>query len=380
MGENFMDKELQDFLLDIDCLNELSSWVDRFNIFDVLKISRTEIRHSNTLSWLLDPNENHNLGDAYLRGVVQRLVEKDDSGRYDVFKLLLLDLYDFTVYREYKNIDILLISEKEKTLFAIENKVGSHEHSNQLDRYRKILESEYANYMKVYIFLTPDGEEPSDVENWDILTYYDVIDVLEKVCSKVELQKGVKLMIQNYIEIVRRDIVEDQQLREVCNKIYNKHKKALDLIFKYKPNGTDIIKNTLTQLAEDRVIIYHPEWNYSFQTKELNNTLPYLEQPISSWNTKNIASYWFDVTEEKFAIVFEIGGLNVPESSMIIMQKMIDCLKPNDTRRDVFRYKRLFRSKWYPLSYTEDDEKHVRDAVDEIYKMQTELLKNIGKQ
>ena len=103
-----MDKELQDFLLDIDCLNELSSWVDRFNIFDVLKISRTEIRHSNTLSWLLDPNENHNLGDAYLRGVVQRLVEKDDSGRYDVFKLLLLDLYDFTVYREYKNIDIFI--------------------------------------------------------------------------------------------------------------------------------------------------------------------------------------------------------------------------------------------------------------------------------
>lgn len=57
---NLSDEEaLQDFLLDIDCLDELLPWTKRFNLFDVLKISRTEIRHSNILSWLLNPNENH---------------------------------------------------------------------------------------------------------------------------------------------------------------------------------------------------------------------------------------------------------------------------------------------------------------------------------
>ena len=35
------EKALQDFLLDIDCLDELIPWVAKFNIFDVLKISRT---------------------------------------------------------------------------------------------------------------------------------------------------------------------------------------------------------------------------------------------------------------------------------------------------------------------------------------------------
>ena len=121
------EKALQDFLLDIDCLDELIPWVAKFNIFDVLKISRTEIRHSNVLAWLLDANENHGLGDMFIREIMQTLVEEDDSSKYDVFRLLLLDFHSFTVYREWNNIDIMLLSDEEKVVIAFENKVGSHE-------------------------------------------------------------------------------------------------------------------------------------------------------------------------------------------------------------------------------------------------------------
>ncbi len=120
---------------------------------------------------------------------------------------------------------------------AIENKVGSYEHSNQLNHYRNILEKEYADYQRIYVFLTPDGEEPSDAENWDILTYTDVVEVLENICCKIELQPDVSMMIKNYIEVIRRDIVKDQKLIDICNKIYNKHKKALDLIYEYRTDG-----------------------------------------------------------------------------------------------------------------------------------------------
>ncbi|MCI6190677.1 MAG: PD-(D/E)XK nuclease family protein [Clostridium sp.] len=199
MIENKEEKALQDFLLDIECLDELLPWSGKFNLFDVLKISKTEIRHSNMLAWLLNPNENHGLGDAYLRGIFQRLVENDLNGRYDIFKILLLDMFSFSVYREWNNIDILLVSKNEKVLMAIENKVGSCEHSNQLNRYRNILEKEYEDYQRIYVFLTPDGEEPSDIENWDILTYNDVVEVLENICCKIELQPDVSIMIKNYI-------------------------------------------------------------------------------------------------------------------------------------------------------------------------------------
>ena len=70
-------------------------------MFDVLKISRTEIRHSNMLGWLLNPNENHGMGDVFLKGIFQRLVENDSDGRYDIFNVLLMDFYTFSVMREW---------------------------------------------------------------------------------------------------------------------------------------------------------------------------------------------------------------------------------------------------------------------------------------
>ena len=93
------EKVLQEFLLDIECLDELLPWTGKFNLFDVLKVSRTEIRHSNMLAWLMDPNENHGLGDAFLKGILRRLMENDLDGKYDVFKILLSDMYSFSVYR-----------------------------------------------------------------------------------------------------------------------------------------------------------------------------------------------------------------------------------------------------------------------------------------
>ena len=65
MSENILTDEeaLQNFLLDIQCLDELLPWTGKFNLFDVLKVSRKEIRHSNMLGWLMDPNENHGFGD-----------------------------------------------------------------------------------------------------------------------------------------------------------------------------------------------------------------------------------------------------------------------------------------------------------------------------
>ena len=121
MGEQLLTDEqvLQNFLLDIRCLDKLLPWIGKFNIFDVLKISKNEIRHSNVLCWLLDPSENHGFGDAFIKGVFQRIVENDIEDKHDIFKTLLSDMYSFSVQREWKNIDILLVSNEEKIVLAI---------------------------------------------------------------------------------------------------------------------------------------------------------------------------------------------------------------------------------------------------------------------
>lgn len=389
MGRKELTNEeaLQNFLLDIGCLDELLPWTGKFNLFDVLKITRAEMRHSNMLGWLLNPNENHGLGDTFLRGILQRLVENDSDGRYDVFNVLLMDLYSFSVMREWKNIDILLTSSDEKTVIAIENKVGSHEHNNQLNRYREILEQEYPEYSRLCVFLTPDGETPSDVENWDILSYNDVVEVLEEVNARIKILPDVDLMIKNYIDIVRRDIVEDQQLIDICNKIYNKHKKALDLIFENRKDGKtqvfDAIRDTLCSLADEGIIIYDDSWGYNFRTESMDNYLPLLDEPISSWGSTNIYSYWFNMRGDRFYGIFELAGRNVPQDSMDKMQAITDILKPNDKRKSDFTYKRIFTTKWYDVSDEEDInkivEEAVRSAVGDILEMEKKVFSQLNQ-
>ena len=64
-------KILEEFLLDIDILDKLDGYMNKFNVFDVLRISKMEIRHSNMLAWLLNPKETHGLGDTFLRKFLQ---------------------------------------------------------------------------------------------------------------------------------------------------------------------------------------------------------------------------------------------------------------------------------------------------------------------
>lgn len=386
----FTDEEaLQKFLLDIECLDELLPWTGKFNLFDVLKISRTEIRHSNMLAWLLNANENHSMGDLFIKGIIQRLVENNSEGRYDVFQTLLMDLYSFSVFREWRNIDILLVSDMEKTLIAIENKVGASEHSDQLKRYRKILEKEYSEYNKICIFLTPNGDEPSDIENWGILTYSDVVEVLESLYTHVELQSDVALMMKHYIDVIRRDIVEDKHLIEICNKIYNKHKRALDLIYEHRIDDraqiVEMIRNTLRELTQEGKIIYSDENNSSlvFHTKNMNEYLKPLSELKSSWGTVHIYNFWIAIQDTRFYGIYELGGWNVPENEMEHMQKIIDVLQPKDKRRNDFRYKRVYRTKWFNIEEIDNMEeelpKLVRAAIDEILKMEKELLIEVKK-
>lgn len=386
---NLSDEEaLQNFLLDIDCLDELLPWTKRFNLFDVLKISRTEIRHSNMLAWLLNPNENHGLGDAFLKAIVQIVVQNDDNGRYNVLETLLIDFYSFVVYREWKNIDILLVSDAEKFLIAIENKIDSHEHDDQLKKYRDTLATDYPNYRKMYLYLTPEGEEPSDTDYWDTLSYRDVVEALSEQRDTTELTPDVALVVENYLDVLRRDIVEDEKLIEICNKIYAKHKKALDLIFEHRIDGrtrlVDIVKTVLETLSQENVIIAVPSSNASFlafHTSAMNECLPPLKEANGSWGSEYVYTYWLAVQEERMCGIFEIGGWNVPEDEMQIMQRMIDIEKPNDKRRNTFRYKRLFRTGWHQIEESDSFEEAVadctRNVVDKLLRKESKLLKRL---
>ena len=147
------EEALREFLTDSECLEPLSKWTRRFNVFDVLKITNTEIRHSNVLAWLMDPAENHGLHDGVIRGFVDYVARR--AGGDGTLDDLLMDCDGFSIRREWCHIDILAVNEKEKYVLCVENKIFSGEHDDQLARYRSEVEREFPAYRQRFVFLTP---------------------------------------------------------------------------------------------------------------------------------------------------------------------------------------------------------------------------------
>ena len=312
---------LKEFLLDIECLDPLAEWTSKFNLFDILKISRVEIRHSNVLSWLLNPNENHGLGDSVLRGFIQYVVTSF-SDEADVFDTLLMECHDFIVQREWRNIDVLAVSTNERFVLCIENKIDSGEHDNQLIRYRRLIEEAYPEYKKMYIYLSPEGVEASDLDNWCSMSYEDVLSIIEGARKKVSLLPDAQLLIDNYIDTIRRDIVGDERLARICAEIYAKHQKALDLIFENRPDRSSELAKTLhawaAEMTSKGIIEFVPDKSNKtytrFKTKAMSELLPDAVGVKSGWGTSNY--YFYEIRNNdgrEFFFQFAVSAKDIPE-------------------------------------------------------------------
>ena len=342
---------LKNFMMDIQCLDALTKWSSRFNLFDVLKISDTEIRHSNTLAWLLSPTENHGLGDALLRRLIQKVGSRLTG--QDIFDVLLMDLYDCTVLREWNHIDILIISHAEKFLLCIENKVFSGEHDEQLKTYRTLLEAEYPDYRRLYAFLTPDGippESEEDADLWETVSYADILEMLEQVCQSRDLAPDIAFFIRQYIETVRRNIVEDKELTELCQKIYAKHRQALDLIYEHRMDPVMEVSSLVQEWCEEKAktgAIGFSRENSSkaytrFTTPFMDELLPRHDQPVSGWHSSCMYFYEVCSTPGRIGVVLTVCSDNLTLVQREHFDRLVQQLNMNT--KENWRWKRLFNT------------------------------------
>ena len=156
---------LENLLLSDD-LEELKNLTGHFNIFNALKLQNNEIRHSNFLGWLMAPYESHKIGDYFLKEFLKNALKRFSLNKNidsEINEIVFADFNDAEIRREYKNIDILVISPKNKFLCIIENKVWTGEHDCQLERYAQIVNSEFVNYKKLYIYLSPANDDTCDL-------------------------------------------------------------------------------------------------------------------------------------------------------------------------------------------------------------------------
>jgi hypothetical protein len=245
---------LERFVVENDDLLTLESRIGRFNIFDALGIARAEIRHSNFLAFILDPAESHGQGQLFLKPILMDLLKKapPELRPFSPIDLDGTDLRGVEVKREWKRIDLLLTCEDPAFAVVIENKVDSHEHSDQLQHYHQTMTEHYPDLRPLYIYLTPDGEAPSE-KSWLPYTYTHIHRVLQRIRKtyKNAIGDDVLVFLDHYLNLLGTRFMNDKKLDELCQRIHKNHRQALDLIWERVGSPAAGTVRELASILED---------------------------------------------------------------------------------------------------------------------------------
>ena len=212
-----------------------------FDAFAFLGLSASEEIHSNVLAWLLDPSENHSLGDLFLKGFLM------EAGALSCQEISSTDWSATTVHREWRHLvddqagylDILVVNNEVPFVCGIENKIFSGEHGNQLAHYRRALEQRYQRFRRSYLFLSPQGVPPQQEDDrrvWTPMEYGRVLSLVENAIdeSAGTVNEAVAGFLQQYATCLRRTVVPSTEIRRRAARIYLQHREAIDLIISYK--------------------------------------------------------------------------------------------------------------------------------------------------
>lgn len=297
------------------------------NIFQILRISKNEIRHSNFLSWLLDPNQSHKLGDIFLKRFLREVFSSDKFGEVDQVDVEGLDLNKIEIRREWKNIDILLILEK--VIVCVENKVLSKEHSNQLKRYREVIENQFPNHNQTYVFLTPEGEiSENESEIYEPISYQFVVETLERIISVYgeSLVDQVRTYIKDYITILKRELMGTDKLTELSQKIYQNHKELFDFVFEHKPEVVDELSKVMKEEVVKRGWRIGSENKYyvRFLTPRTEQYVYYNTETKNGWNKRE--SFLFEILLYPSTNKFNFKTVLSPSDSKYDTEKVEEIL------------------------------------------------------
>ncbi len=283
----------------------------RFNFFEAVNMTRQETRHSRFLSFLLDPQELHGLGDKFLRAILIAVANEHAYSPVSRLDFSIRDLSDAIVYCERDHFDISVQIPSLQLLFVIENKIDAGEGLDQLRRYRELAVKRYADYKFMGCFLTPDGYNGDD-ENWGALSYSTIARELQRIMDESSLAEDVGMAIRQYISLIERKIVVSDAMIEACRQIYKNHKTALDLIFDHGQISElevafDMFKSDNEACKNLEVKNSRSETLYFYDANWMTEFDDFLVADINRWKIKFPVHYWFTAKPKKLYLRLEVG-------------------------------------------------------------------------
>jgi hypothetical protein len=283
-------------------LEQLEAMLAEFNVFEAAGLTSQEIRHSRFLSFLLDPKAAHGLGEVFATRLLQAAVHArpPDEVGVTALDLELMDLTDLQVACEVQNIDILLLSAANEFAVVIENKVGSGEHSNQLPRYLNTVEAMKPGWRVLPVLLSPLGVEPTDARYFAI-SYEKVAEILAGILDsrKASLGPDVSLALRHYERLLRRHVVSDSKLNELCQQIIAKHRKAIELLIEHMGDPKMLAWTVTDRLLEEHGFV-RTERRWLPET--WLDWIPVSKEAPNGF----IVGFWVDVYGKRLRLILEI--------------------------------------------------------------------------
>lgn len=231
--------KLEQFAAHNNELELLEAKLGEFNPLKVLKVEGHEIRHSNVLAWLLSPNASHGLGDKFLKKILVELAMSVEGGGLplSVTQIQSANFFDVQVLREYRNVDILIISRLNKLVLMIENKLYAKPSNSQIKDYVANLKSEFVGCRVVPVLLTLADASPDAVEfPCLLLTHEKVFLIVKSIVNlyRENLNSKVLDFIGFYLKSLGVITMQDNnEVIKLCKEIYRQHKDAIDAINEY---------------------------------------------------------------------------------------------------------------------------------------------------
>jgi len=376
---------LDRFLADNPELEALAARLSTFNVFRALRIEHEEIRHSNALAWLLDPQESHGLDDIVLRRILSNIMlqagaERVESLGISAAQVELMDLTDVEVRREWQNIDLLVVirqPNEKGIVLLVENKIRSGAGRGQLNRYRERVSREFPSFILIPVFLTLAGEDAGEDETGTFIPYShgQVLSVLEKVVAqrRQQLASAVAVFLDEYMETLRGLTMQDNDLVELCRKIYRTHRKAIDLIVEYGKASVfaEVARDVLEKEGSFEVLLSNPRWIWFLPTSWAK-VVPANGDVWKNLSRRVGVACWMCQEKHKIRLVFEVSRMKDPKQRLACVTALREVgfrLVRGAFREDA-TYSRFF-SAFQQVDDT-DGEERIREAVGALIAKATE--------
>lgn len=247
MTEDIIE-DVSDLIMRSEAFRKLSESQDVYCPFEALGVARLEIRHSNFLADIIDPRGLHDFGDAFLRSFIETMLGEAEEKELRL-TMHLEDLSDAIIFREWKNIDLLVrvpgSVPGEDLILVTEIKIEATESEDQLEIYESRVRAAWPTARIFYFFLTPN-QTPASRESWTEVGFSILLDKFEDVLRNGQGQAKARALVESYISMMRRRYVENAKLEELALKIWARHQSALEFLVDRQPNPASELFDAIT--------------------------------------------------------------------------------------------------------------------------------------